>query len=155
MLRLHPNTLNEIHDHAKQEFPYECCGIILSDGNREFVRVCKNVQNARHAEDPETYPRDARTAYLIDPKDLIRVQKESETENRPIKAFYHSHPDHDAYFSTKDRDDATAWGEPAYPDAAYIVTSIYKREIKITRAYVWCETERNFVEVLIDARSGS
>ena len=91
----------------------------------------------------------------MDPNDLIRVHKESETENRPIKAFYHSHPDHDAYFSAKDRDDATAWGEPAYPDAAYIVISIFKQKINITRAYVWCETERNFVEVPIDAGCGS
>ena len=155
VLGLHCETLNQIHAHAIEEFPYECCGIILSDGNREFVRACRNIQNARHAENPETYPRDARTAYLIDPNDLIRVHKESETENRPIKAFYHSHPDHDAYFSAKDKNDAMAWGEPAYPDAAYIVISVYDRAINIMRAYAWCETETDFVEVPIDVRCGS
>lgn len=149
VLELHRETLNQIHGHAKREFPYECCGIILSGGNQEFVRVCRNIQNQRHAEDPETYTRDARTAYLMDPNDQMRVYKESETENRPIKAFYHSHPDHDAYFSDKDKEDATAWGEPTYPNAAYIVISVYNRVIKATRAYAWCVAEADFVEAPI------
>ncbi len=125
VLVLQSESLDQIYAHAKAEFPEECCGIILSDGAREFVRKCRNVQNERHAEAPEMYPRDARTAYLIDPNDLIRVHKEAETENQPIKAFYHSHPNHDAYFSEKDKADAMAWDEPMYPDAAYIVVSIY------------------------------
>ena len=149
VLALPRKTLNQIYAHAKAEFPDECCGIILSDGTREFVRKCRNIQNACHAEDPETYPRDARTAYLIDPNDLIGVHKEAETENRPIKAFYHSHPNHNAYFSEKDKADATAWDEPMYPDAAYIVISICNHEIRITRAYTWSEADTDFVEVQI------
>jgi proteasome lid subunit RPN8/RPN11 len=155
VLGLYQETLDKIHAHAISEFPYECCGIILSDGDQEFVRVCRNIQNARHAEDPETYTRDARTAYLIDPNDLISVHKESETENRQIKAFYHSHPNHDAYFSAKDKDDAMAWGEPTYPDAAYIVISICNRAINTTRAYAWREAEGDFVEVPINVKRGS
>ena len=147
VLELQRGTLNQIHTHAKAEFPYECCGVILSGGVQEFVRECRNIQNERHAEDAETYPRDARTAYLIDPNDLIKVHKEAETENRPIKAFYHSHPNHDAYFSEKDKADATAWDEPMYPDAAYIVISIFDREIKTTRAYAWSKAAADFVEV--------
>ena len=155
MLGLHQETLDKIHAHAIAEFPYECCGIILSDGDQEFVRECRNIQNARHAEDSETYSRDARTAYEIDPNDLIRVHKESETENRPIKSFYHSHPDHDAYFSAKDKEDAMLWGEPAHPDADYIVISIYNRTINTTRAYAWREAETDFTEVPINVKRGS
>ena len=151
VLELQNETLNQIYAHAKVEFPDECCGIILSDGTREFVRECQNIQNERHAEDSDTYPRDARTAYLIDPKDLIRVYKEAETKNRPIKAFYHSHPNHDAYFSEKDKADAMAWDEPVYPGAAYIVVSVYDREVKTTKAFAWNEADTDFVEVPIYA----
>merc|ERR1712098_491859 len=91
----------QISEHAQAEYSEECCGIILS-GNvvpdqsteatqQEYVRTCRNIQNQRHADDPGTHPRDARTAYLMDPGDLLRIHKESEKENRPIKAFYHSH----------------------------------------------------------------
>ncbi len=152
MLELRGETLDEIYAHAREEFPDECCGVILSRGDVEFVRRCRNVQNERHAEDPETYPRDARTAYLMAPDDLIKIHKESETENRPIKAFYHSHPNHDAYFSEKDKADATAWGEPMYPDAAYIVISIYDRVVKTKEAFAWSDTAGDFVEMPINAK---
>ena len=49
----------------------------------------------------------------MDPDDLLKINLESERENRPIKAFYHSHPDHPSYFSEKDKSDALFWGEPA------------------------------------------
>lgn len=152
MLELQVATLDAIYAHAKEAFPDECCGVILSDGVVEFVRRCRNIQNEQHAKDPETYPRDARTAYIMDPNDLIRIHKEAETENRPIKAFYHSHPNHDAYFSEKDKADATAWDEPMYPDAAYLVVSLYGEEIRVSRAYAWSGVDGDFVEVPMNAR---
>ena len=118
MLELRSETIDRIYAHAMKEFPNECCGAILTDGVQEFVRRCKNVQNERHAEDPESYPRDARTAYLMHPNDLIKIHREVGTEGRQIKAFYHSHPNEDAYFSPKDKSDAMEpWDErPNYPD---------------------------------------
>ena len=166
-LELQSKTLDQIYAHAKVEFPDECCGIILSDGTREFVRECRNIQNERHVEEPNMYPRDARTAYLIDPNDLIRVHKEAETKNRPIKAFYHSHPNHDAYFSEKDKADAMAWDEPVYPGAAYVVVSVCGTleewairkqcdatyvQVKITKAFAWNEADTDFVEVMIHTK---
>ena len=41
--------------------------------------------------------------------------------------FYHSHPDHDAYFSQTDLEHSEeyAWGEPWLPPSySYVVTSI-------------------------------
>jgi proteasome lid subunit RPN8/RPN11 len=152
MLELQVETLDRIYAHAKETFPDECCGVILSGGNVEFVRRCKNIQNEQHAKDPETYPRDARTAYLMAPDDLIKIHKEAETENQPIKAFYHSHPNHDAYFSEKDKADATAWDEPMYPNATYVIVSIYDKEIRMTRAYAWSDVVADFIEVPINAK---
>ena len=150
MLKLWRDTINQFYAHAKEEFPNECCGAILTDGVQEFVRRCQNIQNERHAEDPATYPRDARTAYLMDPNDVIRVHKEVDTEDRKIKVFYHSHPDEDAYFSEKDKADATQpWGTPNYPDATYVVISLYDRQINVARAYSWDDATEDFVEVPI------
>ena len=126
LLKLNTEILKQISDHAKSDFPEECCGIILSDGEQDFLRQCRNVQNQLHMEDPSAYPRDARTAYQIDHKELLEICKESEAKNRPIKAFYHSHPNHHAYFSEKDKADATVWDEPLYPDASYVVIPVYR-----------------------------
>ena len=144
MLTLQPETLSQIFDHAKSEFPYECCGAISSDGTQEFVWECKNIQNELHQEDPDTYPRDARTAYVIHPDDLFKVNKASETQD--IKAFYHSHPNHEAYFSEKDKADATMWDQPTYPGTTYLVISVYGTEIRAVKAFAWDETVEDFVE---------
>ena len=146
MITLKPDTLSEIFDHAKSEFPDECCGVVLSDGTQEFVKRCRNIQNELHQEDPDTYPRDARTAYVMHPDDLIAVHKETDTQQRQIKAFYHSHPNHDAYFSEKDKADAMVWDEPAYPGATYLVISVYGTEIRAVKAFAWDETVKDFVE---------
>jgi len=140
-----PETLNQIFDHAKSEFPDECCGAILSDGTQEFVWKCRNIQNQLHQEDPDRYPRDARTAYVIHPDDLFKVTKASETQQ--IKAFYHSHPNHEAYFSEKDKADAMLWDEPTYPGTTYLVISVYGTEIRAVKAFVWDAAARDFIEV--------
>jgi len=160
MVTFQLETLNQMYAHAKSDFPDECCGVILHADAQEFVRPCRNVQNERHTADPVAYPRDARTAYLIHPDDLIAVHKEAETQHRPIRAFYHSHPNHEAYFSEKDKLDAMAWGEPIYPDVAYLVISIFGEtckpelamekhglEIRGVKAYAWDETSTDFIEV--------
>ena len=145
MITLQPGTLNQICEHAKSEFPDECCGAILSDGVQESVWKFRNIQNELHQEDPETYPRDARTAYVIHPDDLFKVTKASETQQ--IKAFYHSHPNHAAYFSEKDKADATLWDEPTYPGTIYLVISVYGAEVRAVKAFAWDETSKDFAEV--------
>lgn len=149
MVTLLPKTLNEICKHAKEQFPNECCGVILKTETQEFVRPCRNIQNDMHKDDPASYPRDARTAYLMHTDDLISIHKEAETQQRPIKAFYHSHPNHEAYFSAKDKSDALMWGEPAYPDVAYLVISIYEDTIRVVKAFVWDNKNSDFIETPI------
>lgn len=147
MLTLRSETLSEIYAHAKSAFPEECCGAILRDGTQEFVWRCRNIQNELHQKDPDTYPRDARTAYVIHPDDLIAIHKATETEDRQIKVFYHSHPNHEAYFSEKDKADALMWDEPAYPDATYLVISVYDAEIRAVKAFAYDESVRDFIDV--------
>ncbi|HWP24052.1 MAG TPA: M67 family metallopeptidase [Candidatus Binatia bacterium] len=149
-IRLSQSAWDEISGHAREAFPEECCGIVLADGAADEVRRLSNIQNKLHALDPQTYPRTAAIAYAMDPLELDRVLRESETRGRKLKAFYHSHPDHDAYFSAEDKAFACPFGEPTYPEAAQIVVSIYNRAVKIIRAFAWSEKDGDFVEIPID-----
>jgi len=140
---------NEIARHARDAFPDECCGVLLSNGSTEQVYRLENIQNKLHALDPETYPRTAVIAYAMDPKELESVIDNAARNGEKLKAFYHSHPEHEAYFSAEDKAFASPFGEPTFPNAAQIVVSIYHREVKRMCAFVWSDDKNDFVEVPI------
>jgi proteasome lid subunit RPN8/RPN11 len=123
--------------------------VIFFDGSNDRVQRLRNIQNQLHALDPQTYPRTAVIAYAIDPRELETAIDEAARSGAKLKAFYHSHPDHDAYFSEEDKAFACPFGEPTFPTTAQIVISIYNRAVRIIRAFGWSEEERDFVEVPI------
>ena len=140
----------EISRHAQETFPEECCGVIFSAGATDQVVRVKNIQNQLHALDPQTYPRTAVIAYAMDPLELDSVIRQGEEKGRRLKAFYHSHPNHDAYFSDEDKAFASPFGEPTYPNAAQIVISIYNRAVKVIRAFEWSTARNDFAELPLD-----
>lgn len=140
-------ALAEIGRHAVDTFPDECCGVVLDHGKRDEVRRLENIQNRLHALDPETYPRLATIAYAMDPKELEAVLERAAASGARIKAFYHSHPNHEAYFSAEDKAFAMPFGEPTFPDAAQIVVSIYDGVVKRAAAYAWDAERQDFIEV--------
>lgn len=142
-------SLNEISRHSQETFPDECCGIIVSNGEQDRAVRLKNMQNARHAKDPGAFPRDATIAYSMDEIELESTIVEAQKIGFRLKAFYHSHPKHEAYFSAEDRDGATPFGEPTYPDAAQIVISVFDKAIKDIKVFAWSDEKKDFVELPI------
>ncbi len=143
------DCLQDIHRHAIEEYPFECCGIVIGkpgpDGEHILYR-CTNIQNRLHEKDPATFTRDARTAFYIDPKELMGILREAEKRGMGIKLFYHSHPEHDAYFSEEDERMALFDGEPVYPEACYLVVSVIGGKVERQALFAWDESERVFAE---------
>jgi proteasome lid subunit RPN8/RPN11 len=141
-------TFDQMAAHAEREFPYECCGFIISDSTSEEVRPITNIQNLKHAEDPASFTRDARTAFLMDPKQHLAVLNEIDRRKLTLKAVYHSHPDHDAYFSATDRAQACSFDPeaPDYPDTAYLVISVLDGKFARAAAFMWNEEHKTFAE---------
>jgi len=133
--------------HARETYPEECCGVILSDRDHDEARPLVNVQNTLHEKDPQTFPRDARTAYTMDYRTLDALMAEADRRGLRVKAFYHSHPDHDAYFSEEDRACATPFGEPTYPETAQVVISVMKGTVGKVAVYMWNAAREDFVEI--------
>ena len=142
-----PDELAEIRRHAETEYPSECCGVILTRGRdgRRLLR-CRNVQDALHASDPVTHPRDSRTAYHIDPKDLLQIGRR-EADGYLVSVIYHSHCDAGAYFSETDTRNALFGREPAYPDATYVVVSVVSGRVAAAEAFRWNGERRDFLAV--------
>jgi proteasome lid subunit RPN8/RPN11 len=132
---------------AEREFPFECCGFIIGDESDE-VRPIRNIQNEKHAADPANFPRDARTAFLMDPRQHLAVLQEIDRSKLKLKAVYHSHPNHDAYFSATDRAQACSFdpAEPDYPETLYIVISVVGGKFAKAAAFVWDQDQKDFVE---------
>src|SRR6202521_125645 len=147
-------SMDAIVAQAEREFPFECCGFIIGDNDNavEDVRPIANIQNAMHAKDPAAFPRDARTAFLMEPKEHLAVMNEVDRRKLTLRVVYHSHPDHDAYFSPTDRAQACLFdpGEPDYPDTAHIVMSIRRGKFVRAAAFVWDAARKEFVETTLD-----
>jgi proteasome lid subunit RPN8/RPN11 len=145
-------SLDAIIAQAEREFPDECCGFIIGDSAAEGVRPITNVQNQKHAENPAEFSRDARTAFLMDPKEHLGVLNEIDRRKLKLLAVYHSHPDHDAYFSATDRAQACSFdpAEPDYPDTVHIVMSIRSGKFVCAAAFGWDAAAKEFAEITLD-----
>jgi proteasome lid subunit RPN8/RPN11 len=142
--------LAEIQAHAEADYPRESCGVVLTRGTGERLLVrCRNVQDLLHESDPVANPRDARTAYYIDPKDLLRIGRH-EAEGYRVAVIYHSHCDAGAYFSETDKRNAVLGSEPAYPETIYLVTSVGSGRAAATAAFRWHAERRDFLPVALE-----
>ena len=147
MTTMGKSIIAEIHRHAVEEYPNECCGIIIGkpdNGENDILFPCTNIQNQLHEKDPESYPRDAKTAFNIDAAELMKIDKEARDRGLAIKTFYHSHPEHDAYFSKEDEKQALFGDEPWYPDANHLVVSVYNGQIKNQAIFSWDPEKKVF-----------
>jgi len=146
-------VLSEIIRHAEAGYPEEVCGLVL--GRRErpetyTVRRIANVAGRERPADPGGCPRDARTAYVMDPLEELRALREADEHEWAVVCIYHSHPDHPAGFSAMDRERAVmAPGAPLWPDAAYLVVSVLQGRARDARSFAWHPAARDFIEEMV------
>lgn len=139
-LELPEAAVSALFDEARAAWPRECCGVLVGAPDApETARFQRfdNLADRLHALDPERYPRDARTAYALDPLKLERFLDAIAAEGQILLAICHSHPQHPSYFSATDRAAAAPFGAPTWPDAAQIVVSVYDGQIADAKAFQW------------------
>jgi proteasome lid subunit RPN8/RPN11 len=109
--------LEEIIEHARQDLPNECCGIVASN-NGAAVRVFR-------ATNAEASP----VRYSLDPREQYRITMEIEEQGWELGAIYHSHTRSEAYPSQTDVNLAF------YPEAIYLIVSLRKPDDPEVRAF--------------------
>ena len=151
MIRIPASVQTDMETHALDEYPFECCGYLTCAGDPDTwaVHRCRNIQNELHVRDPERYPRDARTAYVFSEEDMERLFfGEFDRSDERIIGFYHSHPDHPAYFSEKDRMEALVdWIQP---EPFYLVISVIEGSVRDMKMFSWNEQTQAFDELEIE-----
>lgn len=117
--RIPDNLAREIIDHAQEEYPRECCGVLAGPEGGVAVAAYR-LANV----DPDPVMR-----YSADPKDLKKVSDQLFDLDHEVLCVYHSHTHTPAFPSATDVDRAS------YPDAVYAIVSLADRGRPDLRAF--------------------
>ena len=103
MIRIGAEAWQVMVAHAEAVFPNECCGAMLgaNDGETKNVTVALPLDNVHQG--PQA------TRYELRPEDLLKAEKEARSRGMDLIGIFHSHPDHEAYFSTTDLKNSCPW----------------------------------------------
>src|SRR5438874_12295572 len=131
MLKISPKDYAEIRRHGEETYPHECCGVLLGqmDGDVRIVTSTARCGNTR-TDSPQN-------RYNIDPKELVRIQREAREREEDIIGFYHSHPDHPAQWSQTD------FAEAHWIGCSYVITSVEKGKAVLTNSFELTGTDEN------------
>ncbi len=123
MLNLQASDYDKIRRHGEETYPNECCGILVgtSEGGIRSVRSVVRCNNVRTDS--------SQTHYHIDPRELVRAQREARESGLDIIGFYHSHPDHPAQWSPTDLEQAHWIG------CSYVITSVESGKAAQTNSF--------------------
>jgi proteasome lid subunit RPN8/RPN11 len=124
MLKLGQSDYNRLRQHGEETYPHECCGVLLGQVEDGSLRTVTSVARAGNTRTDSAHNR-----YNIDPKDLIRIQREGRERGEDIIGFYHSHPDHPAQWSSTDLAEAHWFG------CSYVITSVEKGKAALTNSF--------------------
>jgi len=141
MLKMNSTKYAEIRRHGEETYPHECCGVLLGtmDGDIRIVLSTARCGNTR-TDSPQN-------RYHIDPKELVRIQREGRTRNEDIIGFYHSHPDHPAQWSQTDLAEAHWFG------CSYVITRVAQGKADVTNSFELtgtAEPDKAFVDEKVE-----
>jgi len=123
MLKLRKADYDDVRRHGEETYPQECCGVLLGAMNGDTREVHATVRCGNTRTDSP------HNRYHIDPRELVRVQREARERHLDIVGFYHSHPDHPALWSPTDFDEAHWIG------CSYVITSVEQGTAALTNSF--------------------
>jgi proteasome lid subunit RPN8/RPN11 len=106
ILRVNPVIVRALADHARREFPRECCGLLFGSRTLDALHVARTEPAANITEG------DPMRSYQIEWQVLFRAVRASRAASEVLVGFYHSHPNGSAQPSAADERDA--WPEYLY-----------------------------------------
>ncbi len=123
MLKIDKSHYEALRRHGEETYPHECCGVLLGtmDGDQRIVTSTARCGNTR---DDSPHNR-----YHIDPRELVRIQREGRERSEDIVGFYHSHPDHPARWSSTDL------AEAHWFSCSYVITSVAQGKAETTNSF--------------------
>jgi len=138
MIQLSKSAYLSLRQHGEETYPHECCGVLLGCFDDIGLKTVSRVARCGNTREDSPHNR-----YSIDPRDLIRIQREGRERGEEIVGFYHSHPDHPAQWSSTDLAEAHWFG------CSYVITSVEKGKAVLTNSFELTgtgEADKKFVD---------
>ncbi len=134
MLRISRKIIDDIFEYSKENYPEECCGILVGRDSGDD-RIITEAHRAKNVAEERRHER-----YLIDEKKLIEVMKAVRGTDADVIGFYHSHPDYPSRPSGFDTETA------AWPGYSYLIASVEKDGVVSIQSWIMSDGEDKFIE---------
>ena len=137
MIRIPQPIYQKMVEHARKEFPLECCGIL--GGRDQAVEKAFELQNVDKSS----------VRYAMAPQEQLKVFEEMETDGMEMVAIYHSHT-HTIPFPSE-TDVKLAF----YPEVSSIIISLKEKDpvvkaFRIGKEAIYLEE----IEIVPEAEGG-
>ncbi len=120
-MRISHAVVDRMIEHARRDFPNECCGLVSGHGSKATrVHEMRNVNASP-------------VVYTMDPKEQLQVFTIIDGAGEDLIAIYHSHTRSAAYPSPTDVRLAL------YPETVYLIVSLENRDKPIVRGFMMNE----------------
>jgi proteasome lid subunit RPN8/RPN11 len=139
MLKIGKSHYEAIRRHGEETYPNECCGVLLGQ-MEDDARIVTSTARAGNTRTDSAHNR-----YSIDPKELVRLQRQARERSEDIVGFYHSHPDHPAQWSQTDLAEAHWFG------CSYVITSVEKGKAVLTNSFELAGSDEGDKQLLDEA----
>ena len=147
MLIIAQKQLELITQHGEATYPYECCGLLA--GKKEKKEwIVYQIFPMNNAEEKRKNDR-----YVINADERKETHKRITSLGLELIGFYHSHPDHDVYFSQTDLESSEEYqfGQPWLPPTyAYLVISIKYKKKENHGAFIVKEGKSQKIDVMVE-----
>ncbi|MDQ1375262.1 MAG: [CysO sulfur-carrier protein]-S-L-cysteine hydrolase [Actinomycetota bacterium] len=118
MLRLAPDVYKAMIGHCYDGLPDEACGLVAAAPGSDKAVVLYPTRNAAESS----------RVYEVDPRDLLRADRDAEARGLQLAGVFHSHTHTDAYPSPTDVAQAPD------PEWHYVLVSL-KDLVPVVRSY--------------------
>jgi proteasome lid subunit RPN8/RPN11 len=148
MITLAEIARQSIEQHAEASYPNECVGLLIGRivGNKKSVEAIHQTPNNWSVEvgltDAE-HEHSLADRFYLDPREYMRADRAARAQGLDIVGCYHSHPDHPAIPSERDR--VGAQGVGGGTSFSFLIQSVRSGQAAELASWLLVESGDRFV----------
>jgi proteasome lid subunit RPN8/RPN11 len=148
MIILSEATRAALARHAESTYPHECVGLLigrLESGRKTVAEIfpASNTWTADVGLTATEHEHSLRDRFYLDPRDYMRADRQARAGGLDIVGCYHSHPDHPAIPSERDR--VGAGGVGGGPSFSFLIQSVRAGQAAELTAWLLTEDGERFI----------